>query len=131
MVARHDGVYAAHLRSEGDRLLEGVQETIELARHTGVRAEVFHLKALGRDNWSKLPRALDLIEDARSEGLDITADIYPYAAGATGLAASIPPGFLEAAGTAGLRETLSSTAGRARVREQCRRGVDGWENLWT
>ncbi|WP_091464957.1 N-acyl-D-amino-acid deacylase family protein [Paenarthrobacter nitroguajacolicus] len=129
VLARHDALYISHLRSEGDRLLEGVQELIEISRASGARAEVYHLKAVGQENWSKLPLALDLIEAARSEGLTVTADVYPYAAGGTGLISSIPPRF-RIGGITGLRRYLDNTEGREEIRAAFFVEDPDWENLY-
>jgi len=85
------GTYISHLRNEGDRLLEAVDELIEIARRAGAPGEIYHLKQAGKTNWSKLPAVIERVEKARAEGLDITADMYPYTAGATGLNACMPP----------------------------------------
>src|SRR5216117_3623910 len=85
------GMYISHLRNEGDRLLEAVDELIEITRRARVRGEIYHLKEAGRANWSKLPAVIERVESARAAGLDITADMYTYTAGATGLNASMPP----------------------------------------
>src|SRR2546430_13301903 len=85
------GMYISHLRNEGDRLLEAVDELIEIARRAHVHGEIYHLKQAGRANWSKLPAVIERVEKARTAGLDITADMYPYTAGATGLNPCMPP----------------------------------------
>ena len=85
VAAAYGGGYISHMRSEGNQLLEAIEELIEIARQAGVRAEIYHLKAAGEDNWPKLETAIERIEQARSEGLEITANMYTYVAGATGL----------------------------------------------
>ncbi len=84
------GFYFSHIRNEGDTLLEAVAEAIRIGRETGASVQISHFKAAGRDNWHKSARALELIDQARAEGLDVTADMYPYLAGATGLVAALP-----------------------------------------
>src|SRR5207247_10298715 len=84
------GTYISHLRNAGGRLLEAVDELIEITRRARVRGEIYHLKEAGRANWSKLPAVIERVESARAAGLDITADMYTYTAGATGLNASMP-----------------------------------------
>ncbi|MFX4627889.1 hypothetical protein ABTA95_20275, partial [Acinetobacter baumannii] len=74
VVARYGGVYITHMRSEGDRLLEGVEETLEIARRANLPAEIYHLKASGSRNWSKMPQVIERINQARAEGLDVTAN---------------------------------------------------------
>ena len=85
------GMYISHMRSEGARLLEAIDELIQIAREAKVPAEIYHFKAAGRDNWAKTDAAIARVEAARREGLRITADIYTYPAGATGLDATMPP----------------------------------------
>ncbi len=89
--ARYGGMYISHLRSEGNRFLEALDELIEISRRAKLPAEVYHLKAAGQQNWGKLDAAIQKIEAARASGLEITADMYTYTAGATGLDASMPP----------------------------------------
>ncbi|MBU4366663.1 MAG: amidohydrolase family protein, partial [Verrucomicrobia bacterium] len=83
VAARRDGIYTTHMRSEGKNLLEAIEETLAIARQTGVRLEISHLKTSGRNNWSKVEAALELIRCARAAGLDVAADRYPYTAGNT------------------------------------------------
>ena len=89
--AKYNGIYISHMRSEGNRLVEAVDELIAIARAAKIRAEIYHLKAAGSDNWGKLDEVIKHVEAARAEGLHITADMYTYTAGATGLDASMPP----------------------------------------
>ena len=89
--ARCGGIYSAHMRSEGDRLIEAVQETIDIAKASGAPAEIYHLKVAGKRNWDKLDALIRTIEAARAAGTRITADMYVYTAGATGLDAAMPP----------------------------------------
>src|SRR6185295_159274 len=91
VASEYDGIYISHLRSEGDRLLEAIDELIEIARRANISAEIYHIKVAGENNWNKLPDVVKKIEQARAEGLRITADMYTYTAGATGLSASMPP----------------------------------------
>ena len=96
----HGGLYISHLRSEGNRLLEAIDELTTIARRAGVPAEIYHLKAAGRDNWGKLDAAVQRVEAARAAGLRITADMYTYTAGSTGLDAAMPPWVQEGGYTA-------------------------------
>jgi N-acyl-D-amino-acid deacylase len=84
------GIYIAHIRNEGDRLLESIQETIDIAKASGAPAEIYHFKQGGKDNWGKLAPAVAKVEAARAQGIRITADMYTYRASATGLDASMP-----------------------------------------
>ena len=127
--APYDGMYVSHLRSEGDGLLEAIDELIEIARRARVGAEVYHLKQAGRRNWPKLDGAIERIERARRERLRITADMYPYEAGATGLSACFPP-WAHDGGPDALRARLGDETQRARIREEMSRPGVGWENLY-
>src|SRR5207244_6455399 len=112
------GTYISHLRNEGDRLIEAVDELIEIARRAHVRAEIYHLKQAGKANWSKLPGVIERVEKARAGGLDITADMYPYSAGSTGLNACMPPWVQEG----GFRPWLAQLRDTF-VRERLHRGM--------
>src|SRR3989442_9319171 len=89
--AQYKGKCISHMRSEGNRLIEAVEELIRISREAGLPAEIYHLKAAGQANWPKMDKVIALVERARQQGLKITADMYTYPAGATGLAASMPP----------------------------------------
>ncbi|HLE84049.1 MAG TPA: D-aminoacylase [Thermoanaerobaculia bacterium] len=125
---RHGGMYISHMRSEGNRLLEAVDELIEIARRAGVPAEIYHLKAAGRDNWDDLEAVIARVEAARAEGIRITADMYTYTAGATGLDAAMPP-WVQEGGVEAWIERLKDPEIRARVREEMLTPTDEWENL--
>jgi N-acyl-D-amino-acid deacylase len=122
------GTYISHLRNEGDRLLDAVDELIEIARRARVRGEIYHLKQAGKANWSKLPAVIDRVEKARREGLDITADMYPYTAGATGLNASMPP-WVQEGGFGAWVARLRDPEVRERVGREMRAPGKNWENL--
>jgi N-acyl-D-amino-acid deacylase len=123
------GMYISHMRSEGDRLLESVDELIEISRRSGAPAEIYHLKQAGRTNWGKLDQVIARVESARAQGLRITADMYTYTAGATMLAASMPP-WVQDGGTEAMLERLRDPATVARIkREMVQPGKD-WENLY-
>lgn len=125
VAARHGGMYASHIRSEGHGLREAVAELVDIARESGVRAEVYHLKAAGRSNWDSLEQAIDLIERARAGGLPVTADVYPYEYSGTSLAACLPP-WVHEGGPEALRHRLHDAAVRDRIRADM--GRSGWEN---
>lgn len=127
--AEFGGAYISHIRSEGNRLEEGVRELIEIARTSGVPAEIYHLKASGRPNWHKLERVFDMIEDARAEGLRITADMYTYPASATGLNASMPLWVQEGGHDAWVAR-LKDPDIRARVVHEMTSPEVEWENRY-
>jgi len=126
--AESGGGYIAHMRSEADRLLEALEETIAVARATGQRAEAYHLKAAGEENWPKMRQAIDMIEAARAEGLPVSADMYAYTAGATGLTAGLPP-WVQAGGTDAMLARLRDPGTRARVVAEMRDPDVDWENI--
>jgi len=125
---RFGGSYISHLRSEGNRLLEAVDELIDIARRARVRAEIYHLKAAGEANWPKMAQVIERVESARAQGLAITADMYNYTAGATGLDAAMPP-WVQEGGLDEWCKRLADPAIRARVAEEMRTPTDAWENL--
>jgi N-acyl-D-amino-acid deacylase len=122
------GMYISHMRSEGNRLIEGVDELLTIARQAGVPAEIYHLKAAGRPNWPKMDAVLARVNAARAEGLRITANMYTYTAGATGLDAAMPT-WVQAGGYEEWRKRLMDPATRARVIAEMRTPSDQWENL--
>ncbi len=128
--AEFGGMYISHLRSEGARLLEAIDELIHIAREAKVPAEIYHFKAAGRDNWAKTDDAIARVEAARREGLRITADIYTYPAGATGLAATMPP-WVQEGGYDAWVARLKDPAIRARVKREMTTPTDKWENFFT
>ena len=126
--ARCGGSYIAHMRSEGDRLLEAVDETLEISRRAQVPVEIYHLKAAGRANWGKLDDALTRIERARAQGLHVTTDMYTYVAGATGLDAAMPT-WVQAGGLEEWIKRLKDPKIRARVIAEMRAPAKDWESL--
>ncbi len=126
--AEASGMYISHLRNEGDRLLEAVDELIAIARGAGCPGEIYHLKQAGRANWGKLAQVIERVESARDAGLAISADMYPYEAGATGLDAAMPPWVQEGGHREWLRR-LRDPATRARVAAEMREPPTEWESL--
>lgn len=126
--ARCGGLYSVHMRSEGDRLLEAVQETVDIARASGGPAEIYHLKAAGKPNWGKLDELIHAVDAARASGVRITADMYVYTAGATGLDAAMPP-WVQSGGLEAWIARLKEPATRARVLADMRDPRPQWENL--
>ncbi len=129
VAAEYGGMYISHIRSEGNRLLEAIDELIRIAREAKIPAEIYHLKAAGRANWPKLDEAIRRIEAARAQGLRITANMYPYTAGATGLNAAMPP-WVQEGGHRAWIERLKNPAVRKRVLREMRTPTDQWENLY-
>ncbi len=128
VAAEYKGKYISHMRSEGNQFIEALEELLRIAREAKIPAEIYHLKAAGKENWSKMDTALAMVEKARKSGLKITADMYTYPAGATGLDASIPPWSLDG-GYAELFKRLNDPAARKRILEEMRTPSDKWENL--
>lgn len=127
--ARCDGMYISHMRSEGDRLIEAIDEVIDISRATGARATIYHFKQLGVDNWPKIDTAIARVEQARKQGLQIAANIYPYTYGGTGLSSVMPP-WVQAGGLEESLVRLRDPAARARIVAQMHvKGAD-WENLY-
>ena len=127
--AKCGGMYISHMRSEGDRIEEAVDELIDIARRSGAPAEIYHLKMAGRSNWGKLDTIVKKIEDARAEGLKITTDMYTYTAGATGLDAAMPT-WVQAGGLEEWIKRLKDPAIRARVAAEMKQPGSDWENLY-
>ncbi|MGN7931670.1 N-acyl-D-amino-acid deacylase family protein [Sphingopyxis sp. 22461] len=127
--AKCGGMYISHMRSEGDRIEEAVDELIDISRRSGAPAEIYHLKMAGRSNWGKLDTIVKKIEDARAEGLKITTDMYTYTAGATGLDAAMPT-WVQAGGLEEWIKRLKDPAIRARVAAEMKQPGSDWENLY-
>jgi N-acyl-D-amino-acid deacylase len=128
--AEFGGMYISHMRSEGGRLLEAIDELIQIAREANVPAEIYHFKAAGRDNWDKTDAAIAKVEAARKEGLRITADIYTYPAGATGLNATMPP-WVQEGGYDEWVKRMKDPAIRTRLRKEMTTPTTEWENFFT
>ena len=126
---KYGGGYISHMRSEGNKLYEGVQELITIAREAKVHGEIYHLKAAGKDNWSKMDIVFTMIEKARKNGIDVGANIYTYIAGGTGLTASMPP-TLQDGGFGKLRERLQDSAIRLQTIKDMKTNATDWENLY-
>ena len=128
VAAEYDGMYISHMRSEGNALLESIDELLTIAREAGIRSEIYHLKAAGEANWDKLDTAISKIEAARTQGLEITADMYNYTAGSTGLDAAMPP-WVQEGGYDAWAERLQDPAIRERMRHEITTPTNEWENL--
>jgi len=129
VAAKYQGKYISHMRSEGNRLLEALDELIRISREAGIPAEVYHIKAAGQPNWGKIDNLLSRIEAAQKEGLKITADMYTYTAGGTGLDACLPP-WTEDGGYPALFKRLRDPATREKIKAQVQTPSDEWENMY-
>jgi dihydroorotase/N-acyl-D-amino-acid deacylase len=125
-VARYNGVYITHIRSEAGLLLEAMTEAIEIGKRANVPVEIYHLKASGRNNWHLMPATIDLINHARTEGVDITADMYPYAASGTGLMSILPPW---AAADGKFFDNLRDPVMRAKIKAEALNPSGDWEAM--
>src|SRR5437879_1967768 len=123
------GMYISHIRSEGTRLLEAADELITISREAKIPAEFYHLKAAGESNWNKLDALIQKIETARAAGLRITADMYTYTAGQTGLDAAMPP-WVQEGGYKAWTERLKDPTIRERVKREMDTPTDQWENFF-
>jgi N-acyl-D-amino-acid deacylase len=129
VASEYGGIYISHIRSEGNRLLEGADELLRIAREANIAAEFYHLKAAGKQNWNKLDGLIQKIESARAVGLKITADMYTYTAAATGLDAVMPP-WVQEGGYDEWAKRLKDPAIRERVKNEMLTPSDAWENFY-
>jgi N-acyl-D-amino-acid deacylase len=129
VAANYQGKYISHMRSEGSRLLEALDELMRISREAKIPAEVYHIKASGRENWGKEDQLLGRIEQAQKEGLKITADMYTYTAAGTGLDACLPP-WTEDGGYPALFKRLRDPATREKIKAEVQKPTNSWENLY-
>ncbi len=129
VVSEHGGMYISHLRSEGQTFLEALDEFFTISREAKIRAEIYHLKAAGQANWHKMDEVIRRVNEARSRGEEITADMYLYPAGGTDLQAVIPS-WAHAGGQEALWERLRDPATRERLKREMNTQSDEWENMW-
>jgi len=128
VASEYDGMYISHMRSEGGKLLEALDELIRIAKEANIRAEAYHLKQSGKANWNKFDDVVAKIDSARAAGLQITTDMYTYTAGATGLNASMPP-WVQEGGFEKWSERLQDPKIRKKVLEEMTTPTDEWESL--
>jgi len=128
VVARFGGLYSSHIRGEGSQLLESVKEAIEIGEKAEVAVEISHHKATGKRNWGRVRDSLKMIEEARSRGLDVTCDVYPYTAGSFGLDSVLPP-YAHEGGVEKLVERLRSPEVREKLKEEMMKGVGEWHGV--
>ena len=128
VASEYNGLYISHMRSEGNRLLQAIDELITIANEADIRAEIYHLKMSGKENWNKYDEVVKKIDSARTSGLSITTNMYTYIAGATGLDASMPP-WVQEGGYEKWAERLQDSKIRRRVLKEMTNPTDEWENL--
>jgi N-acyl-D-amino-acid deacylase len=128
VAAKYKGKYISHMRSEGRRLLEGIDEVITISREAGLPAEIYHFKAAGKESWSKMDAAIAKVEEARKDGLAITANMYCYTAGCTGLDACIPP-WAQDGGLVAMRRRLRDPEARKKIQLDIETKTD-WPNFY-
>jgi dihydroorotase/N-acyl-D-amino-acid deacylase len=129
VVSSYGGIYASHMRSEGQSESAAIEEALRIGREAHVPVEIFHLKVIGKPRWGTMPKIVGMIQAARDAGQDVSADMYPYVAGGTALASSLPPWVAEG-GTEKLLERLKSDANRARIKREMATEHPDWENLY-
>ena len=125
--SRYGGSYISHMRSEGNRLFEAVEELVTIAKKATIHAEIYHLKAAGRSNWNKMDSVIKRVEKARAEGINVTADMYTYIGAATGLTSCFPPS-LQDGGFGRLRIRLQDVATRIAMKKAMHINTNDWEN---
>lgn len=129
VASQYKGKYISHMRSEGNQLIEGVEELIRIAREAKIPAEIYHLKASGEANWLKMNQVIKMVEKARREGLKVTADMYTYTAGSTGLNSTLPPWTLDG-GFEALLKRLQDPETRKKIAAEVLAKSDSWENMY-
>lgn len=129
VASQNGGMYISHIRNEASLLIEAVDELLRIAREADIRAEIYHLKASGQSNWQKLDQVIEKVEQARRKGLEITADVYTYPAGSTGLNSSMPPWVQEGGFGASLNRLQDPATRRSIIREMQQESEE-WENMF-
>jgi len=129
VASQYGGIYATHMRSEGQTEMEAIDEAIRIGREAHLPVEIFHMKVSGKTRWGSMPKVVAKIEAARESGVDVAADMYPYLAGATALASCLPPWTADG-GTAKLLERLRDPAVRQRIKTEMAADHPSWENLY-
>jgi N-acyl-D-amino-acid deacylase len=129
VAGQYGGIYATHMRSEGQTETEAIKEALRIGRQGQLPVEIFHLKVIGKPQWGSMPKIVGMIQSARDAGQDVSADMYPYVAGGTALASSLPPWAADG-GVAKLLARLKDPATRARIRKEMATEHPNWENLY-
>ncbi|HFL2427626.1 TPA: amidohydrolase family protein [Clostridioides difficile] len=128
VVAKYDGVFVVHQRSEADTILTSMEEIIEIGKQSGIKVHFSHFKVCGKANWKYIPQVIELLEKAEKEGIRVSFDQYPYAAGSTMLGVVLPP-WAHSGGTDKLIERLSDENERAKMKKDIANGIEGWDNF--
>lgn len=128
VVAKYDGVFVVHQRSEADTILTSMEEIIEIGKQSGVKVHFSHFKVCGKANWKYIPQVIELLEKAEKEGIRVSFDQYPYSAGSTMLGVVLPP-WAHSGGTDKLIERLSDENERAKMKKDIANGIEGWDNF--
>ncbi|MFQ4727156.1 N-acyl-D-amino-acid deacylase family protein [Clostridioides difficile] len=128
VVAKYDGVFVVHQRSEADTILTSMEEIIEIGKQSGVKVHFSHFKVCGKANWKYIPQVIELLEKAEKEGIRVSFDQYPYVAGSTMLGVVLPP-WAHSGGTDKLIERLSDENERAKMKKDIANGIEGWDNF--
>src|SRR5436309_5988710 len=129
VAGQHGGIYATHMRSEGQSEVTAVEEALRIGKEAHLPVEIFHLKVIGRPRWGSMPKIVGMIQAARDAGQDVTADMYPYVAGGTALASALPP-WVADGGTDKLLERLKDPAVRTKIKQEMATEHPNWENLY-
>ena len=129
VAAQYGGIYASHMRSEGKSEVGAIEEALRIGREAHLPVEIFHLKVIGKARWGSMPKIVGMIQAARDAGQDVSADMYPYTAGGTALASSLPPWVAEG-GTAKLLARLLDPAVRTKIKQEMAEEHPDWENLY-
>ncbi len=129
VAAQYGGIYATHMRSEGQSEIQALEETLRIGREAHLPVEIFHLKVIGKPRWGTMPKVVEMIQNARDSGQDVSADMYPYVAGGTALASSLPPWAADG-GVAKLLDRLKNLAVRSRIKQELATEHPDWENLY-
>ena len=129
IAAEYDGMYISHMRDEGAHMIEAVDEVLTIARDANIRAEIYHIKSSGKANWHLFDKAVEMVEAARADGLEITADVYTYPAGSTGLNVTIPPWVQEGGFDESIKR-MSDPALREQIIREMNTESDDWENMF-
>src|SRR5205823_1727938 len=130
VAARYGGIFVVHMRNEGPEVFAAVREVIEVGRRAGIRVEILHIKIADQQYWGKMNEIVKLIDDARSGGVDIGANVYPYTRGHNNLSSIIPP-WAHEGGTAKMLARLKDPQARVKLKKDIREGIRGWYNHYT